>query len=92
MLKCVNTKSIGKFRTVKIPMQGLKKNNFTITSSSTMVGFLPESFVDQMKTVITEKHEFKKRPLPKFFNPCFEVSDYQLSDGRNRIKFSKGFV
>ena len=47
-------------------MQGSLKDYFHIKSSSTYVDFLTEIFMDQVKAVVTEKHEFGKQPVPIF--------------------------
>ena len=60
--------SFENFRTTKIPTQGPIKKEISFNSSSAKVEFWIEIFMDQVKPVVTEKHEFEKRHVSRFRN------------------------
>ena len=71
-------------RTINIPVQGSLRNDFSIESSFTNVEASTEIFMDQIKPLITEKHEFEERHL----SSLLILLDYQVSDARNRVNIS----
>ena len=73
-------------------MQRSMKNEFSSGSSPAKMGILTAIFMDQIKSVLTEKHDFEKRQVSNlifFWNNL----GYQVSDARNRSNiFVKGMV